>query len=129
MKKILVTVVIIIAGVLVVTKTIGKKEGIVLTKEVKINREQNEEAQEMEGEQEAQYIEGEILVKFKEDLAGEEIDNFASDYNLKMMDIIKGINVYKFKLPEGKTVKEIVELLTQDTRVKYAEPNYIFKLQ
>ena len=74
------------------------------------------------------YIEGEVLVKFKEGVTSEEIKKFLSEHNLRIKRIIKSINVYSLLLPENKTVKEILPSLNQDPRIEYAEPNYLMEL-
>ncbi len=74
------------------------------------------------------YVEGEVLVKFKKEITNEEIKSFLSDYNLQVLDIIKGINVFRFKTPKSMPLEEILDKLNKDSRTEYAEPNYIFKI-
>lgn len=77
-----------------------------------------------------EYVEGEILVKFKPKVNTEDIPVIVKEeYNCEIIDIIKGIDVYRLKIPADKKVPEMLELLNQDTRVKYAEPNMIYRIQ
>ncbi|MCX5656694.1 MAG: hypothetical protein NTZ48_00425 [Candidatus Omnitrophica bacterium] len=73
-----------------------------------------------------EYVEGEILVKFKPEVNTENIQEIVEkEYDCEIIDIIKGIDVYRLKIPADKKVPEILELLNKDERVKYAEPNTI----
>lgn len=79
---------------------------------------------------EQKYAEGEILVKFKPEVSPEEIAKIIKEeYQCEVLDVIKGLDVYRLKVPRGKKVPEMVELLNKDGRVKYAEPNIIYRLQ
>jgi len=98
----------------------GKREGEKLEEKVMFK----EEAQE------PRYVEGEVLVKFKPEIGLEEIEKIIKEeYRCEILDVIKGLEVYRLKIPKDKTVPEMVELLSKDQRVKYAEPNLIYRLQ
>ncbi len=104
---------------------------VTIEREQKVEREnsfQEEKMKENEMDRPQKYVEGEVLVKFKQNLTSEEIDNFLSQYGLKVKKIISGIGVYNLELPQGVKVEEIIDKLKQDQRVEYAEPNYLFKL-
>jgi len=92
------------------------------------NSSQEEKMKENEMDRPQKYVEGEVLVKFKQNLTSEEIDNFLSQYGLKVKKIISGIGVYNLELPQGVKVEDIIDKLKHDQRVEYAEPNYLFKL-
>ncbi|MCM8779267.1 MAG: hypothetical protein NC898_04690 [Candidatus Omnitrophica bacterium] len=88
-----------------------------------------EEGKEM-SQEEQRFVEGEVLVKFKPEISAEEIVKIVKEeYQCEIMDVIEGLGVYRLKLPKGKKVLEMVETLRKDERVKYAEPNIIYRLQ
>ena len=75
------------------------------------------------------YIESELLVKFKRVLSEEELRDFKEKYNLEILDVITNIGVYHFKILSGLSVKEAVLELSEDSLVEYAEPNYIMRFE
>jgi hypothetical protein len=89
----------------------------------------NSEAKMNQEKPKAKYVEGEALIKFKEEIDDETARKIIAEYNCKVIEKIASINVYKINLPKDKTVEEMVKVLNQDSRVKYAEPNYLFTLQ
>ncbi|MCM8783205.1 MAG: hypothetical protein NC818_00275 [Candidatus Omnitrophica bacterium] len=120
-------------GVLLSFVSCGKAKEEVYESETKASEEVKiamVEEGEMAQKPELKYVEGELLVKFKPEVSAEEIITILKDeYQCEIIDIIKGLDVYRIKMPKGKTVPEMVELLSKDERVKYAEPNYIYRLQ
>jgi len=81
-------------------------------------------------QEESKYVAGELLVKFKPEVKAEDIPKIIKEeYHCEILDVIKGLDVYRLKIPAGKKVSEMVELLSKDARVKYAEPNIIYRLQ
>lgn len=73
------------------------------------------------------YVEGELLVKF----AGDEVERMrVEDENaLEEAEHIDGIDVRRVRIPEGKTVRSVVEKLSEDHRVAFAEPNLLVRRQ
>jgi hypothetical protein len=71
-----------------------------------------------------QFVPGEVLVKFKAGVTREEIDATRETYGLSLMNRLKGIGVYRFKIPPGSTVEDMVDTLMKNSQVEYAEPNY-----
>ena len=76
------------------------------------------------GQKRQQFVPGEVLVKFKAGLTREEIDGIRKAYGLSLMKRIESIGVYRFKIPPGSTVEDMVDALKKDPHVEYAEPNY-----
>ena len=74
------------------------------------------------------FVQGEVLVKFKAGVTKEGIDLLRETYGLSLMKRIRNIGVYRFKIPPGSSVAEVVEALNRDPRVEYAEPNYIMNI-
>ena len=73
----------------------------------------------------AEFVPGEVLIKFKKGTSHAEIK--ASHSNLRAREIrrIEPIGVRRIKLPSDISVKEAVAHYKMDPNVKYAEPNYI----
>jgi hypothetical protein len=82
-----------------------------------------------DGEKSKDYMESEVLVKFKRVLSEEELRNFKEKYNLEVLDVITNIGVYHFKILSGLSVKEAVLELSEDSLIEYAEPNYVIKFE
>jgi len=74
------------------------------------------------------YIEGEILVKFKNNTTPQDISFLNEQYNTSVTEIINGINVYRLKLPEGIDVLQGLDMYKQNDIVEYVEPNYRISL-
>lgn len=71
------------------------------------------------------YKNGELLVKFKEGVTEEEIRNINKGMGTEVIEVIKGIGVYRLKIISNKSVEYMVEAYSKDPRIEYAEPNYI----
>ena len=71
-----------------------------------------------------QFVQGEVLVKFKSNVTGEGIDGILKACGLSLMKRIESIGVYRLKIPPGSTVMEMVDALNEYPQVEYAEPNY-----
>lgn len=67
------------------------------------------------------YLEGEVLLQ----VDGDDVDqmNVEDENGLEETDYIAPINVKRLRIPEGRTVQSVVEKLSADGRVKFAEPN------
>ena len=76
-----------------------------------------------------EYVESEVLVKFKKVLSEDELKDFIEDYSLEVLDIITAISVYQFKILSELSVEEIVSKLSKNSLVEYAEPNYVVEFQ
>jgi thermitase len=71
-----------------------------------------------------QFVQGEVLVKFKAGITREGIDEIREAYGLSLIKRLQSIGVYRFKIPSGSTVEDIVDALNGNPQVEYAEPNY-----
>ncbi len=73
------------------------------------------------------YVEGEVLVRFKEHVTGAQNKETVRSLNLSVHRKFKVVkNLYHFKLPVGTGVMQAVQELSADPDVLYAEPNYIY---
>ncbi len=71
------------------------------------------------------YIEGEVLVKFKADVAKSERSSLLGTLNMQMLKQFPRMGVYHLKLTSEDTVPEAIKRLLDNPAVLYAEPNYI----
>lgn len=67
------------------------------------------------------FLEGEVLVQGN----GDDVDqmNVEDENGLEESDYIAPINVKRLRIPEGKSVQSVVDKLSADGRVAFAEPN------
>jgi hypothetical protein len=70
------------------------------------------------------FAPGEVLVKFKAGVTREGIDGIQEAYGLSLIKRLESIGVYRFRIPSGSTVEDMVDALNEDAQVEYAEPNY-----
>ena len=54
----------------------------------------------------------------------EGIDDIREAYGLSLIKRLESIGVYRFRIPSGSTVEDMVDALNGDPQVEYAEPNY-----
>jgi len=73
----------------------------------------------------AQYVPGEILVKFKKTASKSDILQLNTTLGLKTIKEFPSIGVHHIKLKPEETVAEAVKKYNDDPNVEYAEPNYI----
>ncbi|MBU1911101.1 S8 family serine peptidase, partial [Patescibacteria group bacterium] len=79
------------------------------------------------------YVEGEVLVKFKNSNINLKsfrgkigAKAFANRKNLKMRDEIKSANIAVMTPDDGETVQQLVDRLKNDPSVEHVQPNYIY---
>lgn len=77
---------------------------------------------------EKQYVEGELLVKFKEEVPAEKAFSIISEKGASVIKFIGDIKVYHIKLRKDQKVEEAVEEFSSIPEVHYAEPNYKMKM-
>jgi subtilisin family serine protease len=73
----------------------------------------------------AQYVPGEILVKFKKTASRSDIIQLNTTLGLKTIKEFPSIGVHHIKLKPGETVAEAIKKYSDDPNVEYAEPNFI----
>jgi subtilisin family serine protease len=73
----------------------------------------------------AEFVPGEVLIKFKEKATQAEMKALHSYLQAQEIRRIKPIGVRRIKLPSDISVKEAVAHYKMDPNVEYAEPNYI----
>ncbi len=73
---------------------------------------------------EVEFVKGEILVKFQEDVFKQEISDLTNTLGTAVLSEHRG-GVRRLSVPAGKTEQEFISLLQSDPRVEYAELNSI----
>lgn len=77
---------------------------------------------------EKQYVEGELLIKFKEEVTAEKALSIISEKGASVIKFIENIKVYHIKLRKGQGIEDAVEEFSSIPEVQYAEPNYKMKM-
>ena len=72
-----------------------------------------------------EYLPGELLVKFREGVSGDEIKSLIAGNGAGVVKRIGLIDVYHLKLPSSLSVQQALTLYRNSPLVKYAEPNYL----
>jgi len=94
-----------------------------------IEREESSTRIAMTHEDKTSFVEGEVLLKFKSDISKILREEIIKEYDCRILNVIESIQVYRVRIPEGKSVPDMIKILNSDDRVKYAEPNMIYKIQ
>jgi thermitase len=76
----------------------------------------------------ADRVPGQVVVKFKDGVTGEQITNRLKPLNASIKDTIDGVNATVINVPPGQE-KAVLKELSNDPLVKYAEPDYVYYLQ
>ena len=71
------------------------------------------------------YMEGEVLVKFRSGVNRPAIEKLIGGLDLEIIKVVSAPNLYLLKILSDSTVLEIIERLRQFEEVEYSEPNYI----
>ena len=79
-------------------------------------------------QKEPQFVQGEVLVKFRVGVTRKGIDGIREAYGLLLIKRLESIGVYRFKIPSGSTVGDMVDALNKNPQVEYAEPNYTMSI-
>ena len=77
----------------------------------------------------AEYVPGEVLVKFKANVSLTEAESLHRRLGSKILKHFEGTNVDLVRIKEGWTVEEAIGAYEADPNVKYAEPNYTRRIQ
>ncbi len=76
----------------------------------------------------ADYVPGEVLVKYKQKTDVSLVNALKTDSNSKHIREFSNIRVHHIKISSDLTVEQAVRLYNEDPNVEYAEPNYIISL-
>ncbi len=76
------------------------------------------------------YVEGELLVKFKREVGDARAEAVHGKFNARKLRQYKSVRgLQHVKLPKGLTVEEAVAAYKKDPNIAYAEPNYLYYAQ
>ena len=78
---------------------------------------------------EKQYIEGELLVKFREGVSNEKALDIILKQSASVITFIENINAYHIKLRPGQGVEDAIKEFSSIPEIQYAEPNYKIKIR
>ncbi len=78
---------------------------------------------------EKHYAEGELLVRFREDVLYEDAESIISQKGASIIRYFEKNNLYHIKLRPEQEVEDAVREFTSIPEVEYAEPNYKVKIQ
>jgi len=70
------------------------------------------------------YIDGELIIKYKETATDSAKKVLANKHSLKTIRTIKRFGLQHMKLPPGANVEAFVQKLNKERHIEYAEPNY-----
>jgi hypothetical protein len=70
------------------------------------------------------YLEGEMLVKFKDGVTAAQIAAFTAETGCTISDTISGLGIYRLRLPEGAAVPAMIARYEASGLVDFAEPNH-----
>jgi len=73
----------------------------------------------------AQYVPGEVLVKFKDGTRAEDTGSLHAALKTTKKRELRTMRLHRLKLSKQMSVAEAVSKYEQDPNVEYAEPNYI----
>ncbi len=70
------------------------------------------------------YLEGEMLVKFKDGVTDAQIAAFMAETGCTISDTISGLGIYRLRLPDGAEVPAMIARYEASGLVVFAEPNH-----
>ncbi len=77
--------------------------------------------------EERDYRAGEIIIKFRDHVTEEEVEEIRKALDLETIKIVSPPNLYLLRIRSGLPVHDVIESLKQHEEVEYSEPNYIRK--
>jgi general secretion pathway protein D len=78
---------------------------------------------------ENRYVQGELLVKFREGVTDKTAREIITKQGAAVIRFMESIKIYHIRLKEGQVVEDAVKELSALPEVQYAEPNYTIKLK
>jgi general secretion pathway protein D len=78
---------------------------------------------------EQRYVEGELLVKFREGTTPDQALSIISGMGGSVIKVIEKTGIYHIRLRKGEEVVEAVKEYSSLPEVQYAEPNYTMRIQ
>ena len=78
--------------------------------------------------EESKWFSGEILVKFKKGISEGAIRQINERHQTSILSVGRHEKVKRLRIPQNKTVEEMIAVYRQNSNVEYAEPNYLMQL-
>ncbi|MFQ5963117.1 MAG: S8 family peptidase, partial [Candidatus Scalinduaceae bacterium] len=75
-----------------------------------------------------EFVEDELLIKFKDTVSAESIQTCENDHNIEFVKEFSQFKVFLHRIRDGRDVISVCNDLNNDPRIEYAEPNYIQKV-
>ena len=75
------------------------------------------------------YVEGELLIKFKEGIPYEKAISIISEKGATLIKFIKNLKLYHIKLKKGQSVKNAIKEFSSLPEIEYVEPNYLIDIK
>ena len=75
------------------------------------------------------YVEGELLVKFKEGVSEAQIQEVLRQTETKVTEFLRTLKILVLKIPSGAAVEDMVKKFQALAEVEYAEPNRVVTIQ
>ncbi len=79
--------------------------------------------------QSSEYVEGEIIVKFKDGVSLQKIEEINKAMGTEIIKVFSSGKLFLLRLPKGVNVLDMVEKYKRLPEVAYGEPNYIVRMQ
>ena len=75
----------------------------------------------------SEYVEDEIIVKFKEGVSLQKIEEINKALGTEIMKVFSSGKIFLLRIPKGGTVPVMIEKYKRLPEVEYGEPNYIIR--
>lgn len=75
------------------------------------------------------YVPDQLIVKFKSEMDEAQIGEILTKYNLARMKSLPLPGVYQVEILGDDTVEKVIQTLSKEAAVVYAEPNFIMQTQ
>ncbi|GBD98519.1 putative type II secretion system protein D precursor [bacterium BMS3Abin07] len=75
------------------------------------------------------YVSGQLLIRFKPGTGRDRIDSIMKKEGASIVSYIKNLDVYVVNIRRGSNVEDAVSDFLSYSEVRYAEPNYQFRIQ
>jgi thermitase len=74
------------------------------------------------------FVPDEILIGFRAGTRRDEFERVVREIGGSVIECVKGVGVYRIRLPTGSNVPNLVEQLNRNPLVSRAEPNYVMEI-
>lgn len=82
----------------------------------------------MQSESKPRYLEGEVLIRFRQDVTKEQRLALEMKHYLVLLKSLDSISVWHYRLPSSGNVVEAIRTISQESIVEFCEPNHLREL-